>query len=122
MGPWLHGVRADEDSSGDACFGPEAIENYNGIRLRWFDHWLKGMDTGLPEEPPVRIFVMGGGSGKYLRRARAQWPIDHGGRWRTESQWPLARARTTSFYLQSGGGLSTSQAPQARASATILEL
>jgi hypothetical protein len=27
--------------------------------LRWFDHWLKGMDTGIQDEPPVRIFVTG---------------------------------------------------------------
>jgi len=118
MGPWLHGVRADEDASGDAWFGPEAIETYDGIRLRWFDHWLKGIETGVTEEPPVRIFVMGGGSGrKSFDVLGLNGRLDHGGRWRTESQWPLARARPTPFYLQSGGGLST-QAPQVRASAT----
>ncbi|MFC1863717.1 CocE/NonD family hydrolase [Thermodesulfobacteriota bacterium] len=27
--------------------------------LRWFDYWLKGIDTGIMEEPTVRIFVPG---------------------------------------------------------------
>jgi predicted acyl esterase len=27
--------------------------------LRWFDYWLKGMDTGIMDEPAVRIFVTG---------------------------------------------------------------
>jgi uncharacterized protein len=27
--------------------------------LRWYDHWLKGIDTGIMDEPAVRIFVPG---------------------------------------------------------------
>jgi predicted acyl esterase len=27
--------------------------------LRWFDYWLKGLDTGIMDEPAVRIFVPG---------------------------------------------------------------
>jgi predicted acyl esterase len=27
--------------------------------LRWFDYWLKGMDSGIMDEPTVRIFVQG---------------------------------------------------------------
>ena len=85
------GVRADEDFAGDASFGPEALEQYNGLRLRWFDQWLKGMDTGVAEEPPVKIFVMGGGSGKKIYDVLGlNARIDHGGRWRFESQWPIA--------------------------------
>ena len=57
----------------------------DGIQLRWFDHWLKGIDTGLLEEPPVRIFVM----------------VDDV--WRTEEEWPLARAQSVHYYLHSGG-------------------
>jgi hypothetical protein len=85
MGPWTHGIRADEEASGEAYFGPEAIDTYNSIRLRWFDTWLKGLDTGVREEAPVRIFVMGGGSAQILRRARAQRPHRS---WR-----PLARRK-----------------------------
>jgi uncharacterized protein len=50
----------------------------------------------------VRIFVMGGGTG----RKTAAGHLDHGGRWRTETEWPLARALATPYFLRSGGGLS----------------
>ena len=108
MGPWTHGIRADEEASGEAYFGPDAIDTYNSIRLRWFDTWLKGLDTGVMQEPPVRIFVMGGGSGrKFYDVHGLNGRIDHGGHWRTEKEWPLGRARNTPFYLHSAGTLST---------------
>ena len=52
--------------------------------LRFFDYWLKGMDDGLSAEPPVRLFVMGEDV------------------WRSENEWPLARAVETEF--SSSGG------------------
>ena len=58
------------------------------IVLRWHDHWLKGIDTGIMEEPPITIFVMGANE------------------WRHETEWPLARTRWTEFYLRQNGGLS----------------
>jgi putative CocE/NonD family hydrolase len=120
MGPWVHGVRADEDFAGDASFGPEALEHYNGLRLRWFDQWLKGMDTGVADEPPVKIFVMGGGGGKKTYDVLGlNGRIDHGGRWRSESQWPLAAAREVPFYLNGCGALSPGK-PGAISSSSIL--
>jgi putative CocE/NonD family hydrolase len=111
MGPWLHGVRADEEWSGDVHFGPDAIEVYDLLRLRWFDQWLKQIDTGIIDESPVRIFVMGTGSGrKKYDVLGAAGRIDHGGYWRAEREWPLARAQETSFYLHAGGELSTRKA------------
>ena len=59
------------------------------IHLRWFQHWLNGRDTGLLDEPPVKIFVMGDDA------------------WRDENEWPLARAQATSYYLHSGGNANT---------------
>jgi len=47
------------------------------------------------------LFVMGGGSG----RKNFQQRLDHGGQWRSEQEWPLARALNTSFYLHPNGGL-----------------
>jgi len=29
------------------------------LQLRWFDHWLKGLDSGMLAEAPIRLFVMG---------------------------------------------------------------
>ena len=112
MGPWTHGARS-VTHSGDADMGPQSIldnnldRDYNYLRLRFFDRWLREFENGWEEDPPVRIFVMGGGSGKRNSHQR----LDHGGRWRSERQWPLARTISTLFYLQADGGLST-QSPQ----------
>jgi putative CocE/NonD family hydrolase len=59
-----------------------------GLQLRWFDHWLNGIDTGIMDEPPVKLFVMGANV------------------WREEQEWPLARARNTAYYLRQDGQLS----------------
>lgn len=84
MGPWPHQVNRDT-RLGAVDFGQEAVIDLRGYELRWFDHWLKGIDTGIMNEPPVRIFVMG---------------ANH---WRDECEWPLARTFFTRFYLHSGG-------------------
>ena len=57
-------------------------------QLRFLDHWLKGLDTGIMDEPPVKLLVRKGGHGNY--------------QWRTENEWPLARTRWTKFYLRPG--------------------
>ncbi|MCZ6752258.1 MAG: CocE/NonD family hydrolase [Acidobacteria bacterium] len=83
LGPWLHGPRSIVMPRviGDIDFGPEAAMAYAALRVRWFDHHLRGIDNGIMQEPPVRIFVMG---------------INQ---WREENEWPLARAVETEFYL-----------------------
>lgn len=104
MGPWVHGGGPMAQSwSGDVDFGPDAaMDSYNDLRLRWFDQHLKGLDTGVSDEPPVRLFIMGGGSGRKNYEGR----LDHGGAWRDEAEWPLARARATPYYLHGNGALS----------------
>ena len=112
MGPWTHGARS-VTHSGDADMGSLSIldnnlgRDYNHLRLRFFDRWLKDADNGWDQESMVRIFVMGGGSG----RRNSQQRLDHGGRWRTEQEWPLTRAQSTPYYLHSGG-LLTTQSPR----------
>ena len=49
--------------------------------LRFFDHYLKGIDNGIDREPPVLIYVMNGQG------------------WRFEKEWPLKRQLLTEFYL-----------------------
>ncbi|MCK5429203.1 MAG: CocE/NonD family hydrolase, partial [Anaerolineales bacterium] len=58
------------------------------IVLRWHDHWLKGNDTGMMDEPPITIFIMGTNQ------------------WRYEQEWPLARTKWAKFYLRQNGELS----------------
>ena len=54
------------------------------------------------------IFVMGGGSG----RKTAEGKLDHGGRWREEWEWPLARRVETTYFLHGDGSLSTARRPR----------
>jgi putative CocE/NonD family hydrolase len=109
LGPWTHGDRSIT-YAGDVDFGPAATldgslaPDYLTLRLRWFDAWLKGARNGVAEEPPVRIFVMGGGSG----RRNGEGRLDHGGRWRAERDWPIPDAVNTAYYLHGDGALSPS--------------
>ncbi len=101
IGPWTHGGRT-RTFAGEAEFGPDAAIDFNAFQLRWFDHWLKGVDNGVDREPPVRIFVMGGGDAHRTPEGR----IFVGGHWRDEQEWPLQRAVATPYYLHANGRLS----------------
>ncbi len=88
IGPWAHLFPYTSPTStgtGEIDFGADALIDLHEIQLRWFDHWLKGIDTGILDEPPVKIFVMGEN------------------RWRDEREFPLARTRYTPYFLHSGG-------------------
>src|SRR5262245_33334381 len=93
VGPWTHGNKTVELSyAGDVEFGRDAaLPSFDELHLRWFDRWLRGVDNGLDHEASLRIFVMGGGSGRRSSTGR----LVHGGRWRDEQEWPLARTRFT---------------------------
>ena len=64
-------------------------------QLRWFDHWLKGVNNGVMREPPVKLQIRKGGIGNY--------------EWRHEREWPLKRTRWTKVYLGSSGDLAESK-------------
>lgn len=88
MGPWSH----EEEISrrlGDLDFGPEADGFIRDHELRWYDHWLKDVDTGLMDEPPLTLFTMGTNE------------------WRQADEWPLPGTTFVPFYLHSGGGANT---------------
>jgi uncharacterized protein len=113
LGPWTHGDR-QLTYAGDVDFGPKATLDGNlapdflTLRLRWFDRWLKGLDNGVDREPAVRLFVMGGGSGRRNGAGR----MEHGGSWRSERDWPVPGTRWSPFYLQTSGALSTARPPE----------
>jgi putative CocE/NonD family hydrolase len=54
--------------------------------LRWYDYWLKDIDTGIMDEPPVNLCIRTGASECS---------------WRFENEWPLARTQYTRYYLTS---------------------
>lgn len=88
LGPWAHlfpYTTPTTGGTGDIDFGPNAFMDLHDTQLRWFDYWLKGIDNGMMEEPPVRLFVMGTNQ------------------WRDEYEWPLARTRYTPGYFHSRG-------------------
>jgi hypothetical protein len=91
IGPWIHGpANVSKVEVGELKFpGADAVD-YNAIRLKWFDYWLKGIDNGVAREPPILLYVMGAN------------------RWRTQTQWPPAGARFTPYYLRAGAGSTAS--------------
>ncbi len=58
IGPWVHIPWASK--VGDLEFGDAAANRIDRLQLGWFDHWLKGIDTGVLNEPAVRLFEIGG--------------------------------------------------------------
>src|SRR5712671_5855550 len=108
LGPWTHGDRS-LSHAGAVEFGPAApvdgniAEDFFELRRRWFDRWIKGLANGVDEEPAVRVFVMGGGSGRRNRDGR----LDHGGRWRSAAEWPLPQTRWTRLYLHADRSLAS---------------
>src|ERR1044071_9092036 len=87
LGPWTHGDRSLR-YAGEVDFGEAApvdgnlAEDFFDLRRRWFDRWIRNVSNGVEAEPAVRVFVMGGGSGRRNRDGR----LDHGGYWRAASR------------------------------------
>ena len=92
MGPWRHGLP-------DAAPPGPNIDYLHEV-IRWFDYWLKGIENGIMDEPPITIFVQD--PSKW--RCENDYPIS-GGEWRCEKEWPIARRKETVFYLHPEGVL-----------------
>jgi len=77
---------------GDIDFGPEAAKFDEGeITLTWYDFLFKGVQNEFATGKRVKIFVMG------LNQ------------WREEDDWPLARAKTTKYFLHSQGAANSAR-------------
>jgi putative CocE/NonD family hydrolase len=63
--------------------------------LRWWDHWLKGLDTGIMEEPKLRVWLEDPAP-----------PLAHHdckpGRWAAEEAWPSPRIEQRHWRLEAG--------------------
>ena len=91
IGPWSHAFPNDSVPGPEIGFLEEA--------LRWWDHWLKGIDTGIMDEPMLRAWMQ-----EYTPPAphHRHWP----GRWVAEPSWPPpGAARDRRLYLQASGRL-----------------
>ncbi|MSP12887.1 MAG: CocE/NonD family hydrolase [Chloroflexi bacterium] len=88
VGPWPHNLSASP-RTGDVDFGAHSMADLETLELRWFNYWLKGIDTGIVDEAPLRLFIMG---------------INE---WHDEYEWPLARTDWQQWHLHSQGHANT---------------
>ena len=88
MRSWTQFTGPKKLTVGPPVYLDRPFYQYQGESLRWFDHWLKGNDTGLLDEPPVHVY------------------LDGTGRWKSSTSWPLPETRWEEFYLHENGLLS----------------
>ncbi|MDX1609951.1 MAG: CocE/NonD family hydrolase [Halofilum sp. (in: g-proteobacteria)] len=84
IGPWSHAF--------PHVGAPGPSIGFFQEMLRWWDHWLKGIDTGIMDEPPIRVWLE-----DYVRPA-PNYEL-RPGRWVAEHQWPSPRIRPRRWYL-----------------------
>jgi uncharacterized protein len=109
IGPWVHGgVHRQSPEVGELVYPGNAPFGVREHMIRWFDHYLKGIDTHVEDDPVVRYYVMGavGEDGA------------PGNQWRTAKDWPIP-AQDTPYFLhpsESGtaGRLSTDSPKNAK--------
>ncbi len=96
LGAWTH-TTPPASAAGSVDFGLNAGQglapigiNIHQEQLAFMDYWLKGIDSGIGSQPPVKVFVMGENV------------------WHYEHEWPLARTQFTDYYLHSDGGANSS--------------
>lgn len=95
IGPWDHYFPHNA--------WPKPQVEWRHEAVRWFDHWLKGEDTGILDEPDFAVYV------------REYYPPDPAlervpGYWRWEDGWPLERIERQDWFAGSDHGLSTETA------------
>ncbi|WP_306120675.1 MULTISPECIES: CocE/NonD family hydrolase [unclassified Roseitalea] len=87
MGPWAH-LYPHEGS-------PRPRADFLGEVIGFWDHWLKGRDTGLMDEPPLRFWMQDAArpAGSHAERP---------GRWVEEPSWPSPNVTIGAFWLNAG--------------------
>jgi uncharacterized protein len=88
MGPWGHKYPQLADSGPGLDWVTEEV--------RWWTQWLLGVDTGIMNEPMLRVFME-------EQTAAEVWPKDVPGRWVTEKSWPTAHIHATTLFLNPDG-------------------
>ncbi|MCH8505459.1 MAG: CocE/NonD family hydrolase, partial [Ectothiorhodospiraceae bacterium] len=78
VGPWGH--LPWTAAVGERWFGDEAQSAVDVLQLRWFDHFLKGNETGVLDEAPVQLYDLRAGiwrdSDSYAEQATSRWHLD----------------------------------------------
>lgn len=95
VGPWVHKY---------PHFAiPEPRIGFLQEALRWWDHWLKGIDAGVEDDPDYRVYLMDG-------MRPASWVLERAGRWIAEKTGATTHLPQKTLYL-TDAGLSDQSAP-----------
>jgi uncharacterized protein len=79
IGPWAHAFPDDALPGPSIGFLQECV--------RWFDHWLKGVENGVMDEPMLRVWMQDSVPPKPMYDVRP-------GRWVAEPEWPSPTIRS----------------------------
>ncbi|AWC22560.1 Cocaine esterase [Aminobacter sp. MSH1] len=88
VGPWIHKYPHFAVPKPAIGFLQEA--------LRWWDRWLKGKDTGVEDDPAMRLYVMDS-------EPPRDWYLERPGRWIAERQWPSPNIAARRLALGANG-------------------
>lgn len=93
VGPWSHSWPHDAY--------PKPGMEWRNEAVRWFDYWLKGIDTGIMAEPRLAVF---------MRDWHAPGPVleQDQGEWRWEDGWPIKGMKQKIYYPQTNHSLAAS--------------
>ncbi|HVW68126.1 MAG TPA: CocE/NonD family hydrolase [Steroidobacteraceae bacterium] len=96
VGPWTH-IYPHQGAPGPAI-------GYLDEALRWWDHWLKGTDTGIMREPMLRVWMQ--------KESAAAGVKEVPGYWAGEESWPAARIREQIYFLNCAAALGIERSAQ----------
>lgn len=90
LGPWMHHFNTTRTIH-NIEFGSNAIRyDLDVLYVRWYDHFLKGVDNGVEKEPKVSYYMVGENQ------------------WKTDENWPPEGSEYKKLYIQSKGNARTS--------------
>jgi uncharacterized protein len=103
IGPWGHDYPEDGAPGPAIGFLQEAV--------RWWDHWLKGVDNGVMDEPKLRAWMP-------EAHRPASGYLTHPGRWLATETWPTKDAEWRRFRI-GAGTLHAGESPDADGDAEL---
>ncbi|AIF44459.1 CocE/NonD family hydrolase [Virgibacillus sp. SK37] len=88
IGPWAHEF--------PEVATPEPTIGFLQECLRWWDQWLKGVDTGMKDEPKLRSYIQDSALPQVNYDERP-------GKWVVDTSWPSTQVNEEKFWLNKSG-------------------